>query len=327
VIVDCAVYREGTRLALPGGNTDLGSAIDTASLPGDFVWIGLHEPSQDEMDLVALSLGLHTLAVEDAVQAHQRPKLESYDGGTLFMVIKTLWYVEEEDAVESGEIAVFVGPNYVVTVRHGAGADLRLTRHDLEKKTEILGHGPFSVLHSVCDRVVDSYEEVAAALEEDVDEVELSVFSESRQRASKRIYILKRELTEFRRAVAPLRDPLLRLAQRQVAGLPAEAAPFFRDVADHCIRVQETVEALDGLLSSAHEAQMARVSVQQNDDMRKISAWVAMAAVPTAIAGIYGMNFEHMPELEWRFGYPLVLIVIAVICTLLYRAFKRAEWL
>ncbi len=327
VIVDCAVYREGVRIQLPGGSTDLGEALDCATDAGDFVWIGLHQPSQQEMDLVADALGLHKLAVEDAVRAHQRPKLERYDGDVLFMILKTLWYVEADDAVETGEIAVFVGANYVVTVRHGAGGDLRFARHDLEEHAELLGHGPFAVLYSVCDSIVDTYEKVAAALEDDVDEVELSVFSESRRNVSKRIYILKRELAEFRRAVVPLGEPLARLAQRQVAGMPNEAAPFFRDVADHCVRVQEQVEALDSVLSSAHDAQMARISVQQNDDMRKISAWVAIAAVPTALAGIYGMNFVHMPELQWRLGYPLALLVMLTACVVLYRLFKSSGWL
>ncbi len=327
MIVDCAVYRDGVRLQLPDDSNDLGDALDVATLPGDFVWVGLHEPSQDEMELVALSFGLHRLAVEDAVVAHQRPKLERYDGDVLFMILKTLWYVDADDAVETGEIAVFVGANYVVTVRHGAGAALRFARRELEEHTEVLGHGPFAVLYSVCDSVVDKYAQVAAELEDDVDEVEKSVFSESRRNVSQRIYILKREMSEFRRAVVPLRDPLTRLAQRQIAGMPNEAAPFFRDVLDHCIRVQEQVESLDTLLSSAHDAQMARVSVQQNDDMRKISAWVAIAAVPTALAGIYGMNFDHMPELHWQYGYPLALLLMATVCVVLFRLFKQSGWL
>jgi magnesium transporter len=327
VIVDCAVYRDGNRVPIPGGDKDLGAAIDLASTPGDFVWIGLHEPNDDEMSLVAISLGLHRLAVEDAVQAHQRPKLERYDGDLLFMVLKTLWYVDENDAVETGEIAIFLGSNFVVTVRHGSGGELSLTRKNLEAHGEVLGHGPFSVLYSVCDMVVDGYADVAAELEQDVDEIELSVFSETRTRDSQRIYHLKREVSEFRRAVVPLRDPLIRLAQRQVAGMPPEASAFFRDVADHAIRVQEQVEALDTLLSSAHDAHMAAISVQQNDDMRKISAWVAIAAVPTAVAGIYGMNFEHMPELRWSLGYPAVLLLMAAVCVSLYRAFKKSGWL
>jgi magnesium transporter len=327
VIVDCAVYREGNRIPVPGDELDIATAIDTAERPEDFIWIGLHHPTVAEMDKVAEALGLHLLAVEDAVRAHQRPKLERYDGDLLFMVLKTLWYVDERDAVETGEIAVFVGPRYVVTVRHGEGGELHETRQYLEASAEVLGHGPFAVLYAVCDSVVDNYEKVAAELETDVDEIELSVFSERRSDDSQRIYTLKREVAEFRRAVMPLREPLLRLAQRQVAGMPDEAAAFFRDVADHAIRVHEQVETLDSLLSSAHDAHMARISVQQNGDMRKISAWVAIAAVPTAIAGIYGMNFQHMPELTWRFGYPLALGVMAVVCVTLYRLFKKSGWL
>jgi magnesium transporter len=327
VIVDCAVYRDGNRLDWDGDSSELGEALDHLQNPGDFIWIGLHQPTRDEMDLVALTLGLHRLAVEDAVQAHQRPKLERYDGGMLFMVLKTLWYVDEDDAVETGEIAIFVGSNYVVTVRHGVGGKLTDTRRKLEDNKEILGHGPFAVLHSVCDSVVDAYEAVASELEKDVDQIELSVFSATRTNDSERIYHLKREVAEFRRAVVPLRDPLTRFALRQVAGMPPEAGAFFRDVADHAIRVTEQVETLDSLLSSAFDAHLARISVQQNDDMRKISAWVAIAAVPTAIAGIYGMNFEYMPELGWRFGYPMVVVAMAAFCGGLYRAFKKSGWL
>ena len=327
MIIDIAAYRSGNRVPFPGDKHDLHAAIHKAEGAGGFVWVGLHEPSAEEMDSVASALGLHQLAVEDAVSAHQRPKLERYDGNSLFMVLKTLWYVDAEDAVETGEIAVFVGPTYVVTVRHGAGADLRLARKDLEQHSEVLDHGPFSVLYTVCDRVVDAYDAVATELENDVDEIELSVFSDTRGSDSKRIYTLKREIAEFRRAVAPLREPLSRFADCLVHGMPTGAAPYFRDVADHAVRVHDQVDNLDHLLSSAHDAHMAQISVQQNDDMRKISAWVAIAAVPTAIAGIYGMNFDTMPELRWEFGYPLVLLVMLVVCSSLFRLFKRSGWL
>ncbi|MBA3233093.1 MAG: magnesium/cobalt transporter CorA [Propionibacteriales bacterium] len=327
VIVDCAVYRHGTRVPLQGDPNDMRGARDAACEKQDFVWIGLHEPNQAEMDEVAKTFGLHRLAVEDAVRAHQRPKLERYDGGSLFMVLTTLWYVDEEDAVETGEIAIFVGSNYVVTVRHGAGAGLSLTRRDLEERVDLLGHGPFAVLYSVCDHVVDEYEAVAEELQADVDEIDASVFSDERGNDSQRIYTLKRELGEFRRAVVPLREPLSKFVNGQVEGMPGDAQAFFRDVADHATRVHEQVESLDGLLSSAHNAHMARISVQQNDDMRKISAWVAIAAVPTMIAGIYGMNFDHMPELRWTFGYPLVVGVMAVVCVSLFRFFKKSGWL
>jgi magnesium transporter len=327
VIVDCAVYRDGNRISGAGDPKDVDAALGAVEGPGDFVWIGLYRPTEDEMDEVAKKLNLHPLAVEDAVQAHQRPKLERYDDDLLFMVLKTLWYVDARDDVETGEIAVFVGENYVVTVRHGEGGELKETRGRLEENAEVLGHGPFAVLWAVCDSVVDNYERVASELENDVDEIELAVFATTRGDHSQRIFHLKREVLEFRRAVMPLREPLLRFAQKQVPDMPPAAAPFFRDVADHAIRVHEQVESLDNLLSSAHDAHMARISVQQNDDMRKISAWVAIAAVPTAIAGIYGMNFDHMPELRWQFGYPMALGLMAIGCVTLYRLFKKSGWL
>jgi magnesium transporter len=326
VIVDCALYRKGCRVSLDD-DSDIAAAYKAANRnEDDFVWVGLFEPTDEEMNKVADTFDLHPLAVEDAVMAHQRPKVERYREA-IFMVLKTIWYVDADDAVETGEIAVFVGSNYVVTVRHGEGAELGVTRRDLEEHTEVLGHGPYAVLYSVCDRVVDAYESVAAELETDVDEIELSVFSNIRSNDSQRIYTLKREIAEFRRAVAPLREPLTRFAQCQVSGMPQAAGAFFRDVSDHALRVYEQIESLDSLLSSAHDAHMAQISVQQNDDMRKISAWVAIAAVPTALAGIYGMNFKHMPELSLTWGYPAVIGVMALTCVGLFRLFKKSGWL
>ena len=326
VIVDCVVYRAGKRVTLPDGGKDIAAALAEADKSDEFVWIGLHDPTPEEMGRVADAFALHHLAVEDAMRAHQRPKLERYDA-MLFMVLKTLWYIEPYDAVETGQISIFVGSNYVATVRLGAGVELGPARRDLETDTELLERGPYSVLYSVCDRVVDAYEEVAEFLEDDVEEIEQSVFSERRGNDAARIYRLKREVAEFRRAVVPLREPLLRFANGQVVDVPRAAEAIFRDVADHAIRVSEQIETVDGLLSSAHDALMARISVQQNNDMRKISAWVAIAAVPTMLAGIYGMNFEHMPELTWKFGYPLVLAVMATACLSLYRLFKKSGWL
>jgi magnesium transporter len=327
VIVDCAVYRNGNRMQLPGDAKDVDSALDAAQEPDDFVWIGLYRPSEEEMDEVAKKLNLHPLAVEDAVRAHQRPKLERYDDDLLFMVLKTLWYVDRDDDVETGEIAIFIGKKYVVTVRHGEHGELHEVRNRLEESADVLGHGPFAVLWAVCDSVVDNYETVASELENDVQEIELEVFAATRGDQSKQIYHLKREVAEFRRAVVPLREPLLRFAQRQVPGMQDVAAAFFRDIADHAIRVHEQIESLDTLLSSAHDAHMVRVSVQQNDDMRKISAWVAIAAVPTLLAGIYGMNFDHMPELHWQFGYPMAIGLMAAVCLTLHRLFKKSGWL
>jgi len=325
VIVDSALYRDGIRVPVDCTKEDLVTLRDAAAA-GDFVWVGLHEPSADELDEVSTLFELHPLAVEDALHAHQRPKLERYEDG-LFLVLKTLWYVDELDAVETGEIYMFVGGNFVVSVRHGEGTELHTARLDLEQKTQVLGHGPSAVVYAICDRVVDSYEAVAAALEVDVDEVESSVFSPVRSDDSARIYVLKRELAEMRRAVNPLRDPMKRFASGGVPGITHEAAPFFRDVADHVVRVSETIDALDSLLSTAFDAALARISVQQNEDMRKISAWVAIAAVGTLIGGVYGMNFDNMPELHWHYGYFYALTVMLVASVALHRLFKRSGWL
>jgi len=326
MIVDCALYRDGVRVPLDTEKEDLEGVRQAASEDSDFVWVGLHEPSAEELEKVSALFALHPLAVEDALHAHQRPKLERYDDG-LFLVLKTLWYVDELDAVETGQINLFLGTNFVVSVRHGKGTELHSARLDLEQKTQLLGHGPSAVLYAICDRVVDSYEAVAASLEEDVDEVEESVFSPVRSDDAARIYVLKRELSEMRRAVNPLRDPMKRFAAGSVPGISHDAAPFFRDVADHVVRVSEVIDVLDGLLSTAFDGHLARISVQQNEDMRKISAWVAIAAVGTLIAGVYGMNFDNMPELQWRYGYFIVLAVMLGGSVALHRLFKRSGWL
>lgn len=326
MIVDCAVYRGGVRVPIDAENGDLEAALRAHQDRGDFVWVGLHEPEQSEMDRVASLFHLHPLAVEDALHAHQRPKLERY-GEDGFLVLKSLWYVDADDAVETGEINVFLGPDYIVSVRHGEGNELSSARRDLEKRSELLALGTAAVVYAICDRVVDAYEDVAAALETDVDEVEASVFSTRRTEDSARIYVLKREIAEMRRAVRPLKEPMSRFVAGHIPGVPEDAAPFFRDVHDHLVRVSEAIDSLDGLLSTAFDAYLARVSVQQNDDMRKISAWVAIAAVSTVIAGIYGMNFVYMPELEWRYGYFAVLTLMAAASVVLYRLFKKSGWL
>jgi magnesium transporter len=286
----------------------------------------LHEPSEEEIADVARTFDLHPLAVEDAVSAHQRPKLERY-GHTLFLVLKTLWYVDEQDAVETGEIALFIGHDFVVSVRHGQGNELHSARTDLEAGHQALTHGPGGVVYAVMDRVVDEYIAVVEELVIDVDEIETSVFSDERTNDSARMYVLKREIAEVRRAVLPLREPLSRFVAGSVHGVREEAAPFFRDVADHLTRVAETVDALDALLSTAFDAHLAQISVQQNDDMRKISAGAALIVVPTLIAGVYGMNFEHMPELGWTYGYPFAILLMAAAAGGLWVLFKRSGWL
>jgi magnesium transporter len=326
VIVDSALYRRGERVPLDVDDHEYAKIRAEATEPHDFVWVGLAEPTQAELDEVARAFGLHPLAVEDALNAHQRPKLERYDD-SLFLTLRTLWYIDADDAVETGEINLFIGSNYVVTVRHGKGAELHTRRLALEADTKVLNHGLSAVVYAVCDKVVDEYEAVAASLEQDVDEIESSVFSPTRTDDSNRIYLLKREIAEFRRAVVPLKEPLRQFAEGLVEGIDPEAMPFFRDVYDHAARTAEAIDGLDSLLSAAFQAHLARISIQQNEDMRKISAGVALAAVPTLIAGVYGMNFDHMPELRWTLGYPYALGLMLLIVGGLWIFFKRSGWL
>jgi magnesium transporter len=327
-VVDCAVYVDGHRQAPVHPH----EALREAAVHGGFVWLGLYAPTEAELGTIAEHYGLHPLAVEDAVYAHQRPKLERYDDG-LFMVFTTARYVEHDEltatseVVETGEVMVFLGSNYVITVRHGEHGGLTELRRSLESQPDLLCLGPSSVLYAVADHVVDAFVDVAAAVEEDVDELEASVFSPERTDDIGRLYQLKRELLSLRRAVSPLEVPLQKLAERQMDPIPDAMRSYFRDVEDHAIRVRDQVAALDELLTSILQASLARTSQADNEDMRKISAWAGIIAVPTAIAGIYGMNFEHMPELHWRYGYPLVLLVIIGTCLLLHRGFKRNGWL
>jgi magnesium transporter len=326
VIVDSALYRNGRRVPVDCAVHDYATLRSEAKEPHDFVWVGLADPTEKELDDAELAFELHPLAVEDALKAHQRPKLDRYDD-SLFLTLRTVWYVDEDDAVETGEINMFIGRNYVVTVRHGAGSELHTRRIELESDAKVLTHGPSAVVYVVCDRVVDDYESVAASLEEDVEQVEASVFSPQRTNDSLRIYALKREIGEMRRAVMPLKEPMRQFAEGLVDGIDTEARPFFRDVYDHVARTADAIDGLDALLSTAFEAHLARTQVQQNEDMRKIAAGVALAAVPTLIAGVYGMNFTHMPELSWRLGYPYALALMVLFVAGLWMFFKRSGWL
>lgn len=326
MIVDSALYRNGERVRTACNPDDFSVLRDGVRDTGDFVWLGLYRPSEAELGQVADAFGLHPLAVEDALKAHQRPKLEQY-GDVVFLTIKTIWYVDAEDAVETGEISLFMGRDFVVTVRHGRGAELAPARHLLEAdERRLLTSGPAAAIYAVADHVVDGYLSVVAELTKDVDEVETSVFSTARTSDSERIYTLKRELAEVRRAVLPLRDPIRRFAAAELPDIDEDIRPFFRDVLDHLNRAAEESDSLEMLLSSAFEAHLARIQVQQNDDMRKISAGAAIIVVPTLIAGIYGMNFQHMPELQWRFGYGYALILMAVSVSGLWWFFRRSGW-
>ena len=325
MIVDAAVYHDGTRTEVDCAEQDYHALRQRAHRLGGFVWVGLHEPDPQELAAVAEAFDLHPLAVEDAVKAHQRPKLERYEHG-LFLVLKTLWYVDAEDAVETGEVSMFVGQDFVVTVRHGHGLALGSARSFLESREQVLTHGPSSVVYAVCDRVVDGYLAVVDELQVDVDEVEESVLSQARTNDSVRIYTLKREIAEVRRAVQPLREPLLRFAEGTVPDVDPDAGPFFRDVLDHLNRAAEMVDNLDALLSTAFDVHVARIQLQQNDDMRKISAGAALVVVPTLIAGVYGMNFENMPELGWALGYPFALLLMVSASGWLWWLFRRSGW-
>nr|WP_245677615.1 magnesium and cobalt transport protein CorA [Nocardia acidivorans] len=327
-IVDCAVYVEGRRL--PGHFTHTAALAEVRERGTGFVWVGLHEPDDIQMTDIAQTFGLHALAVEDVLEGSHRPKVERYDD-TLMMVMRTVAYVEHElhtvsEIVQTGEMVIFAGPDFVVAVRHGEHSGLAGVRHTLENDPERLLLGPGAVLHAIADYVVDSYVEVTRKLEIEVDLVEEEIFSPRNHLAVEPIYQLKREIVELRRAVSPLATPL-RLLGRPNNLLPKEVRRYLRDVADHHTAVTERIRDFDETLTALVNAAVAKTAVQQNTDMRKISAAVAIAAVPTMIAGIYGMNFDHMRELHQEWGYPAVLTLMTVLCALLLVVFRRNKWL
>jgi magnesium transporter len=333
-MVDCGVYVDGKRL--PGKYTHAAALakVREQELEGKqaFVWIGLHEPDHHQMQAVADVFCLHELAVEDAVHAHQRPKLERYDR-TLFLVLKTVNYVEHEsvakarEIVETGEIMIFVGADFVVTVRHGEHSGLAGVRKRMDASPAIMKLGPYAIMHAIADHVVDSYLDVTDLIQTDIDAMEEDIFSPRTHTNIECIYLLKREVVELRRAVSPLTVALQRLGTDHNDLISIEVRRYMRDVLDHNITASDRITSYDDMLSSLVQAALGRVAMQQNVDMRKISAWVAIAAVPTAVAGIYGMNFEHMPELHWAWGYPAVLVLMASVCLLLYPTFRRNHWL
>ena len=323
MIVDSAVYEDGRRLA---GDLPLDQAGAACRRDGAFVWLGVVEPSVEEFEAIAGEFDLHELAVEDAVKAHQRPKLEVY-GDSLLVVLKTARYVDPKEVVQIGEVLLFVHPTFLVSVRHGETDALATARRRLEGRPDLLRLGPGAALYAIVDAVVDDYEEVAAGVDYDVQEVEAEVFSAERENPAERIFKLEREVLEFQRAVTPLAPAVDRLARGHFDVVPDGLHEYLRDVHDHILRVIGRIETFRDLLGSALQANLTQVSVRQNEDMRKISAWVAILAVPTSVAGIYGMNFDHMPELHWTYGYPAVLLAIATICAYLRWRFKRSGWL
>ncbi len=324
MVVDCAIYESGARIsALSEAIGGIRSRLPSREA---FAWIGLLEPTEEEFAEVRQEFGLHELAVEDAVKAHQRPKLELY-GDTVFLVLKTVLYREPDQAVEIGEVLVFLGRDFLITVRHGEGGGLGDVREKLQERPDLLARGPSAGLHALVDRVVDAYQPALDDLAADIEEVEAEVFSESRANPVQRIYQLRLETSDFNRAASLLRPAVERLAHDDVPHVDPDVRAYFRDVADHLARICEQLDSDRELLTGVLQANLTQVTVRQNEDMRRISAWVAILAVPTMIAGIYGMNFDHMPELRWRLGYPLVLAVILVVCGLLHRRFRHSGWL
>ena len=324
MIVDCAVYTKGVRRP---GELHVEDALEAARKDDDsFVWIGLHEPSTAEFDAVVNEFRLHPLAVEDAVMAHQRSKMERY-GDCLFLVFKTARYDDENEIIEFSEIQLFAGEGFVITVRHGQASALSPVRKALEGEPERMALGPAAVVHAILDRVVDDYLPVLDGLDHDIVEIEAQVFSPERTNPAERIYKLKRQVLDLYRNVEPLIEPLARLqASGHVIGATA-LGPYFRDVYDHLQREVSRIEIQRELLSEVLAVNLTHISVQQNEDMRRISGWVAIAVVPTMLAGIWGMNFRYMPELDEWWGYPAALVVMVGASTLLFRWLRSRHWI
>lgn len=336
-VINAVAYAEGKRL----GPVDLPAISDILQLPDRFVWVGLHEPSEALLKLMQEEFGLHELAVEDALRAHQRPKLERY-GDSLFIVLRTVRMASPEEPPEAdppkrahpqgqilfGETHFFLGPQYLLSVRHGSLAAHNQVRSRCEANAPLLANGPGFALYALMDFIVDQYFPVVDALEESVEHLEESIFSESANgNVNQRIYELKRDILEVRRAIHPLTEVCNQLLRFDLSLIPAPTRPYFRDVQDHVLRLNETLDTQRELLASALEASYAMAGVAQNEVTKQLAAWAAIIAVPTMIAGIYGMNFEHMPELKWSLGYPLVLLVLFSLCGYLYWRFKKSGWL
>ena len=329
MIVDCALYADGRRESVT-----LAQAVSQARhRPGSFVWLGLHDPTHDEFDDLALYFAPHPLAIEDAINAHQRPKLDIYDE-CLFVVLKTLCHDEDRAEIVTGEIMLFTGENFMVTVQHGRDDVLAPVRKRLEGMPELLRLGPSAVLYGVCDAVVDTYEELAVDVEQHLEDLERKVFASDGGADGARIYALKRQVLEFRHAVMPLAQPMRVLTSAQLDGIHPATEPYFRDVGDHLARVADRVEAFDSLLTDIFTANLAQISIQQNEearqqneDTRRISAWVAIVAADTVLTGVYGMNFDNMPELHTHYGYFVLLLAMLTLDVGLYLQFRRSGWL
>ncbi|MFI9309733.1 magnesium and cobalt transport protein CorA [Streptomyces triculaminicus] len=337
-VVQAAVYRDGHRVATPGSLADTYRQL--REQPDSMAWIGLYRPTEDELVSLAEEFDLHQLAVEDALEAHQRPKLERY-GDTLFVVLRAARYLDAPEEVDFGELHVFVGPDFVITVRHGAAPDLSAVRRRMEATPELLALGPEAVLYAILDAVVDGYAPVVAGVQNDIDEIETEVFGGD-PAVSRRIYELAREMVEFQRATRPLVGMLHGLmAGFAKYGTDDELQRYLRDVADHVTHTSERVDGFRSALTdilqvnatlvtqqqNAEMRALAEAGFEQNEEIKKISSWAAILFAPTLVGTIYGMNFDAMPELHWAFGYPFAILLMAVVCTSLYFIFKKRDWL
>lgn len=322
-IINCAAYSKGRRVA----NINLNDIATVLKQTDKFVWIGLHEPSEEILKQVQDEFQLHDLAVEDAHRAHQRPKLEAY-GDTLFVVLRTAQMNYARHHIDFGETHFFVGGNFIVSVRHGSSLSYAEVRSRCESTPELLGKGPGFALYAVMDSIVDQYFPVIEALEEELVQLEEKIFAEqSRRETTFDIYNLKRQLMEVKRAVSPLIDICNKLMRFDLKVIPEDTRPYFRDVYDHVLRINEMIDNARELLGTALDANFSLISISQNDVSKRFAGWAAIIGVPTMIAGIYGMNFKDMPELSWHWGYPFVLTLTIGSCILLYVLFKRSGWL
>jgi magnesium transporter len=322
MIVDSAIYVDGKRAAEPGS---LDETYQACRSQEGIAWIGLYKPTTEEFESVAQEFELHRLSVEDALDAHQRPKLERY-GETLFVVLRPARYLDESETVEFGETHVFVGRDFVITVRHSEVPDLSEVRRRLEADPELLRRGPEAILHAIMDQVVDDYGPVVDGLENDIEEIEAQVFGGSAD-VSRRVYELAREVIQFQRAADPLNDVLGALIRGEAIDVDSEVGRYLRDVQDHAQHVSERLTGYRDLLQNILSVNLTLVSLQQNEQVKKISGWAAILFAPTLIGTVYGMNFDHMPELHWTLGYPFVLTLMVLTSLVLYLAFKRRGWL
>lgn len=337
-VITAALYHDGVRTSTHDALAETFQKLRETD--SGMAWIGMHRPTETELLTVAEEFDLHQLAVEDALEAHQRPKLERY-GDTLFVVLRAARYIDAAEEVEFGELHIFVGPDFLITVRHGAAPDLAAVRRRMEETPDLLKHGPEAVLYAILDAAVDDYAPVVTGVENDIDEIETEVFGGD-PKVSRRIYELSREVVEFQRATRPLSKILDGLsAGFEKYGIDEELRRYLRDVADHVTQVTEHVDgfrlALQDILAvnatlvnqqqNEEMKQLARAGHAQNEEIKKISSWAAILFAPTLVGTIYGMNFDRMPELDWALGYPFALALMAAVCVGLYLVFKHRDWL